>query len=467
MTIETTAFRGQVLTAGDEGYDEARAVFNGMVDRRPLRIMRCLDAQDVATALTSAREEGLQVSVYGGGHGVLGSAVVDGGVCIDLRALDAVEIDPDTRTAHVGGGATWGKVDAATQQHGLAVTGGRVSSTGVGGLILGSGSGWLERSLGFVCDNMISAEVVTADGRIVRASAEEHPDLFWAIRGGGGNFGVVTDFELRLHPVGPVLFGGMLMYPAAMARDVLTHFRDFMATAPDEVGGAVAFITAPPADFVPEPARMKPAVGVILCYNGDPAEGARVMEPLVEFGPPAVAMVQPMPYVAIQQLIDEPAPKGMRNYWTADFLTGLPDEAIEALVGLATHPVSPLAQVTVVPGGGAVARVPDDATAFGQRSAPWNVHLLSMWPPDPALDEVNIAHTRAMAEAIKPWTTGQVYLNFIGDEGITRVEAAYGPERYQRLREIKRTWDPQNVFCHNQNIVPAPATMVEQRAPED
>ena len=455
MTVRSTTFKGPVLTDADAGYEEARKVFNGLIDRRPRRIMQCLDADDVAAAILSARHDGLQISVYGGGHGVTGAAVVDGGVCVDLRGIDHVRVDLDRRTARVGGGATWGQVDAATQEHGLAVTGGRVSTTGVGGLSLGSGSGWLERSLGFVCDNLLSAQVVTADGRTVTASAAENPDLFWAIRGGGGNFGVVTELELQLHSVGPLVLAGLLLYPGPMAREVLTHFRNYMATAPDAVGSGVAFITAPPEDFVPEPARGQPAVGVVICYNGDPDEGARVMAPLLEFGPPAVSMVQPMPYVAVQQLLDPANQKGMRNYWSGDFFTDLPDEAIDTLVSNAQPAPSPLTQVIVVPGGGAIARVSDDETAFGQRAAAWNIHYLTMWPPDPSLDEPNIAYTRRLSAAMKPWTTGQVYLNYIGDEGIHRVEAAYGQERYARLRRIKREWDPDNVFCHNQNIPPA------------
>ena len=455
MTLQSTTFKGPVLTRSDAGYDEARAVFNGLVDRRPERIMQCLDALDVAAAVLAARADGLPISVYGGGHGVTGSAVVDGGVCVDLRGIDHVVVDPERRTARVGGGATWGKVDAATTEHGLAVTGGRVSTTGVGGLTLGSGSGWLERSLGFVCDNLLSAQVVTADGRIVTASASENPDLFWAIRGGGGNFGVVTEFELALHPIPSLLLGGMLLYPGPMGAAVLAHFRDFMADAPDEVGGGVAFITAPPEEFVPEPARGQPCVGVVVCYNGPVEEGQQVLAPLLEFGPPVVNLVGPMPYVAVQQLLDAPNPKGMHNYWSADFLTGLPDEAIATLTSHVQPAASPLTQVIVVPGGGAIARVPDDETAFGQRSAPWNIHYLSMWPPDPSLDEANIAFTRTVAAAMKPWTTGQVYLNFIGDEGLHRVESAYGAARYDRLRRIKRDWDPDNVFCHNQNIPPA------------
>jgi len=448
-------FRGSVITPSDAGYDEARSVFNGLIDHKPERIMRCVDAADVAAAIAGAREAELTISVYGGGHGVTGSAVVDGGVCVDLRSIDHVVVDPATRTARVGGGASWGSVDAATQEHGLAVTGGRVSTTGVGGLSLGSGSGWLERAFGFTCDSLVSAEVVTAASEIVTASEESHPDLFWAIRGGGGNFGVVTEFTFDLHPLGPMMLGGMLLYPGFMAKDVLRNWRDFILGAPREVGGGVALITAPPEEFVPEAARGMPAVGVIITYAGDPEEGARVVEPLTSFGPPAANLVQPMPYVAVQQLLDAPNPKGMHNYWSGDFLTEFPDEAIDAFVDNVQPPVSPLTQMIVIPGGGAISDRTDADMAFGNRTAPFNMHYLSMWPPDPTQDQVNIDKTRQIAAALKPWTTGQVYLNFIGDEGVTRVESAYGSERFARLREIKKAWDPDNVFRHNQNIPPA------------
>ncbi len=452
--FDIPGFKGSVLQAGDTGYDEARQVFNAMIDRRPRAIARCVDAEDVAAAVAVARTMSTPPSVYGGGHSVTGSAVVDEGLCIDLREMNEVTVEPSSSSARVGGGATWGEFDAATQEHGLAVTGGRVSATGVGGLALGSGSGWLERKFGFTCDNLLSAQVVTADSRILTASADENSDLFWAIRGGGGNYGVVTEFTLQLHPVGPLLYAGLLMYPAAMATEVVTHWRDFMETAPDEVGGAVAFICAPPADFVPEPVRGQPVIGIVVSYTGDVEEGRSVLEPLVSFGPPAISMVQPMPYVAVQQLLDPANPKGLRNYWSADFLAELPDKAISALVEVATHPVSPMSQVILVPGGGAVARVPAEATAFGGRDAAWNMHYLSMWS-DPADDDVNITHTRDLAAALKPWTTGRVYLNFIGEEGGDRVEAGFGPEKYAKMRDLKRTWDPQNLFRHNQNIPPA------------
>ena len=306
-----------------------------------------------------------------------------------------------------------------------------------------------------MCDNLVQAEVVTADGQVVVASEDENPDLFWGLRGGGGNFGVVTAFHLRLHPLGPIVLGGMLLFPAAVAGQLVRDFRDFMATAPDEVGGALAFVTAPPADFVPEPARGQPVVGIVCCYAGSVEDGEEAFRPLRQLPYLAADLVQPMPYVAVQKLLDEGSPKGMQNYWSADFLAELPDKAIDVLVELATKPVSPLTQIILVPGGGAIARVREEATAFGQRSAPWNIHYLSLWP-DPADNETNIAYTRALASSMKPWATGRTYLNFIGDEGAGRVEAAYGPEKYARLTELKRKWDPTNLFRHNQNIPPAP-----------
>ena len=454
--FEPDGFSGELVRPDDESYDAARQVFNGMIDRRPVLIARCSTAEDVAAIVNLAREEDLPLSIYGGGHGVTGSAVVDAGICIDLRPMKGIAVDPAARVVRAEGGLTWGELDAATQEHGLAVTGGRVTDTGIAGLALGSGSGWLERKLGYTCDNLVRAEVVAADGRQVVASEEENADLFWGLRGGGGNFGVVTAFHFRLHPVGPIVLGGMLMYPAAMARDLVRFYRDYMLTAPDEVGSGLAFITAPPADFVPEPVRGQPVVGVIVCYVGPVEEGEELLRPLREFGPPGVDLVQPMPYVAVQQMLDPASPKGMQNFWTADFLAELPDEAVEVLVEHATRPVSPLTQILLVPMGGALARVDEEAMAFGQRAARWNTHYLSMWP-DPATSEENIAYTRAIAGAMKPWTTGRAYLNFIGDEGKDRVEAAFGAEKYARLQKVKDKWDPGKLFRHNQNIPPSTA----------
>ena len=368
--FELPGFTGGLIYPDGAGYDEARAVFNGMIDRRPAVIARCASAADVAAVVRVARERGLDLTVYAGGHSVTGSCVADGAVCIDLRGMKGIEVDVGARRARVEGGVTWGELDAATQEHGLAVTGGRVSSTGVAGLALGSGSGWLERKLGFTCDNLVRAEVVTAAGDLVVASEEEHADLFWALRGGGGNFGIVTAFDFQLHPVGPVVFGGMLLYPAAMAAAVLRNWRDVMADAPDDVNAAVAFITAPPEEFVPEPVRGHPVVGVILSYHGAVEDGEEALRPLRSFGPPAVDLVQPMPYLALQQLLDPPNPKGMRNYWTADFFAGLPDEAIETFVERATAPVSPLTQLIIVPGGGAICACPGGRHRVRQQGRP-------------------------------------------------------------------------------------------------
>jgi FAD/FMN-containing dehydrogenase len=452
--FELAGFRGTLLNPDDEGYHDARKVFNAMIDRRPALIARCTDANDVAAAIKLARAENLPLSVYGAGHGVTGAAVCEDGVCVDLRAMKGLDIDVKAGTVRAEAGLTWGEFDAATQEHGLAVTGGRVSTTGIGGLSLGSGSGWLERKLGFACDNLVKAEVVTADGRQVVASDAENPDLFWALRGGGGNFGVVTAFHFRLHPVGPIVFGGLLMYPAEAGRELVRFWRDFMSDAPDEVGSGLAFICAPPEEFVPEPVRGQPVIGVVLCYSGDVEQGPKVLAPLLEFGPPALSMMQPMPYVAVQQLLDPANPEGMLNYWTGDFYDSLPDAAVDTLVDKATRPVSPLSQIIVVAGGGAIARVDDDAMAFGQRKTPWNVHYLSMWA-ESADTEKNIAYTKDLAGAMKPWSTGRVYLNFLGDEGQERVESGFGAEKYSRLRSLKAKWDPTNLFRHNQNIPPA------------
>jgi FAD/FMN-containing dehydrogenase len=452
--MDVTTLTGTVLRPTDAGYDDARRVFNGMIDRRPALIAQCASTEEVAAAVRHAREHDLVVAVHGGGHGVTGAAVCDDGLMIDLRPMNQVTVDAENRIVRCGGGTNWGEFDAETTAHGLMVTGGRVPSTGVGGLTLGSGSGWFERKFGLTCESLVSCEVVTATGDVVYASEEENPDLFWGLRGGSGNFGIVTAFEFRAHPIPPLLYAGMLLYPHEMARDVLAHYRDFISSAPDEVGGAPALISAPPEEFVPPPVRGKPVLGVIVGWAGDPAEGREALRPLVEFGPPAVAMVDDMPYTAVQRLLEAAVPKGMQNYWTADFLTGLPAEAIDVLVERTARVPSPVTQVILVPGGGAAGRTPEHAMAFSGHDAPWNIHYLSIWP-DPADSDRNIAWTRELAASMKPYTTGGAYLNFLGDEGQDRVKAAFGPEKYARLVELKDRWDPQNVFCLNQNIRPS------------
>jgi FAD/FMN-containing dehydrogenase len=454
---ETTilpGFTGTVLRPGDEGYDDARTVFNGLIDSRPAMIARCSSTADVAAAVRYARANDLSVSVYGGGHGVTGAAVAEGSLCVDLRGLKTADVDPDSRTMRAGGGLTWGELDAATQAHGLAVTGGRVPSTGIAGLALGSGSGWIERKCGFTCDNLLSAEVVTADGNVVTASETDNADLFWGLRGGGGNFGIVTTFTFKLHEVGPMVWGGMLVYPPDRAVEVARAYRDFVLKAPDEVGSGLAFVTAPHEDFVPEPARGHPMVGIICCYVGRPEDGPAAYAPLLELEP-AMAMVDVMPYTVVQQLIEGGNQKGALNYWTGDFYDELPDEALDTLCAIATQPSSPLNQIIVVPGGGAIARVDDEAMALGSRHAAFNLHFLGMWT-DPADTDRNIDYIRNLAGSLKPWSTGAAYLNFLGDEGMSRIEASFGPAKFARLQELKAKWDPTNLFRHNQNIPPAP-----------
>jgi FAD/FMN-containing dehydrogenase len=449
-----TEFSGELVRPDDPQYDALRRVFNGAVDRHPALIARCTGRRDVIAAVNHARDHGLEIAVYGGGHGVRGHAVCDGGLVIDLRPMKRIRIEAARRRAQVQAGATWGEFDAAAQAHGLAITGGRVSSTGVSGFTLGSGSGWLERKLGLAADSLISAELILADGSLVTVSEREHPELFWGLRGGSGNFGIVTNFEFALHPVGPIVLGGMLIHPASHAPEVLCAFRDFMADAPDEVGGGAALITAPPAPFVPEPLRGKPALGLILCYAGDPAEGERVIAPLRGYGRPAADLVQPMPYTALQQLIDPTMPAGLHNHWGGDFLAELPGDAIDAFCAASLTVPSPLTQILIVPGGGQLARVNDDAMAIGQRQAPWNTHLLTVWT-DPADSARNLAWLRALQAAIDPYTTGHAWLNFLGEEGEHRVRRAVGDRKYERLQTIKRRYDPDNVFHLNQNVTPS------------
>ncbi len=449
-------FAGELVEPGDPRYDDLRRVFNGAVDRRPALIARCTGRRDVIAAVNHARANGLEIAVHGGGHGVRGHATCDDGVMIDLRPMRRIDVDPWRRRARVQAGATWRDFDAAAQAHALAVTGGRVSSTGVSGFTLGSGSGWLERKLGLAADSLICAEVILADGSLVTVSEREHPELFWGLRGGGGNFGVVTAFEFALHPIGPIVLGGMLLYPGAHAPEVLRGFRDFMAGAPDEVGAGAALITAPSQPFIPRSLHGEPALGIVVCYGGDPAEGERVIAPLRTHTPPAVDLVQPMPYTALQQLLDPTLPAGMHNHWGGDFLAELPDDAIDAFCAAAIAAPSALTQILILPGGGQLARVDDDAMAIGQRQAPWNTHLLTMWR-DPADSPRNLEWLRALQREISPHTTGRAWLNFLGDEGETHVRRALGRHRYERLQSIKRRYDPDNLFHLNQNILPSPS----------
>ena len=454
-TLDTTAlegFGGELLRDGDPGYDESRKVFNAGIDRRPALIARCTGAADVISAVGYAREQGLQISVRAGGHSVAGHAVVDGGVMIDLRPMNRVRVDPERRTAWCGGGANWGELDRETQAFGLAVTGGRLADTGVGGLTLGGGSGWIERKYGFTVDSLVSAEVVTADGQLVVASADRNPDLFWALKGGGGNFGVVTGFEFQLHEVGPLLYGGMMMFPIDAAVDLLKAYRGFMDGAPDEICGGSAILCAPPEEFVPEPVRGKPVLAIIACYVGPVEAGERAFAPLREWGP-ALEMLGPMPYSAIQSLIAPGNPPGRHHYWKAGLLEELSDEAIETFVARASDVISPFAASLMLPLGGAFARVDPDSAPFSYRDAKWDYHVLGQWA-DPSETERNVEWVRDFDRAMAGYAEEGVYVNFTGDPSRSAVEAGFGPEKYARLVEIKRAYDPENVFRSNTNIPP-------------
>ena len=444
--------KGEVLTPERTGYDAARVVFNGMVDKHPAAVVRCKDPHDVIAVVDLARVRACEVSIRSGGHGVTGSQLTDDGIVIDVTPMKRITVDPEARTVRAQAGVTWGELDAATQEHGLAVTGGRVPTTGIAGLTLGSGSGWIERKYGFTCDSLIEADVVTADGRFIRANETENADLLWALKGGGGNFGVVTQFTYRLHPVGPIVYGGMLVFPPFESREITRTYREFMRGAPDEVGGGMAFITAPPEEFVPEEARGKPAVGIVCTYVGDVEEGERIFKPLKDLGP-AVDLVAPMPYVAVQGLLEGPNPPGRRNYWKADLLDDLPDDAIDKIADAHMAMPSPFTVLLLQPLGGAVARVPADATALGRRDAGWAYHVISQWE-DPAEDERQTEWTRSLSKSLDPYATGGVYITYSSDVGEARVRDAFR-DHYERLVAIKDRYDPANMFHLGQNIRPS------------
>jgi FAD/FMN-containing dehydrogenase len=463
-TVEEFAasFRGELIRPDDDSYDEARKVYNGMIDKRPALIVRPTGAADVIDAVNFARENGLPLAVRCGGHSVAGKGVVDDGVLIDLSSLKGVRVDPKTRRARANAGALWGEFDRETQLFGLATPGGRVTTTGVGGFTLGGGYGWLSTKWGLTCDNLTSVDVVTADGRLVTASEEENEDLFWGVRGGGGNFGVVTSYEFKLHQLGPIVLGGLVVYPIDDAKNVLRAYRDYVESAPEELATGTAILQAPPAPFIPEHLHGKPVLGIPAIYIGDADEGQDVVAPLKELGPPAVDMIQPMPYTAFQANLDPFAPQGWLNYTRGMHLSGLSDEAIDTYVEYASEIArfsSPMSQITIWRYGGAVSRVPEDATAAGHRDAAYMVHPIAAWQ-DPADTERHLDWVGRFSEAMRPFTTGGVYLNFEPDEGEERVRAGYGAEKYARLVALKDKWDPENLFRINQNIKPSRETRV-------
>ena len=447
-------FHGEVIGPDHSSYDEARAVFNAMIDRRPGLIARCTGADDVVAALAFARRHELAVAVRGGGHSAAGQGVCDDGVLIDLVGMRQVEVDPQARRAVAGGGVLWGEFDAATQEHGLVAPGGRVTTTGVGGFTLGGGYAWISSKYGLALDALRSAEVVTADGQVLTASEDENPDLFWGIRGGGGNFGVVTRFEFELERLGPLVYAGLSLWPVERAAEVLRGWRDYVDGAPDELSTAAVIITAPPEDFVPDHLKGQLAVGLGGCYVGDVEAGAEAFAPLKALEP-EVDLIQPMPYTAFQAILDPSAPAGQRNYWRGEYMTELSDAAIDTFIENAPKPlVPPFSQMLFFRMGGAVSAVADDATAFSHRDAEYLFHPIAVWQ-DPAMDEQVIGASRAFCDAMRPFTTGAAYLNFTTDAD--RVRSAFGEEKYARLVELKDRYDPDNIFRLNQNIQPSRA----------
>jgi FAD/FMN-containing dehydrogenase len=447
---------GDVVTPDHPDYDEARQVWNGMFDRYPALVARCKAVADVVHAVDFARANAMTVAVRGGGHSTVGYSTCDDGIVIDLSRMKGIKIDPDARVVQAQAGLTWGEFDAATQQYGLAVTGGRFSTTGIAGLTLGSGSGWLERRCGLTSDNMLEAEVVTADGSVITASPTENADLFWGLRGGSGNFGIVTSFTFRLHEIGPVVYGGLMASTPDRAQEILRFMRDYMKDAPEDLGGAVAFISAPPEDFVPPEAHGAPMVGIVICWTGSMDEGARVCAPIREVAQPVVDLVGPMPYTAVQSMLDAGGPKGVRGYMKAEFMEELTDDAIDVFVEHGARRPGPLVNLLLEPMGGAISDVADEDSPLGRRDVQWCYHALGLWmEPDPASDRANIAWAKELAEAAAPHTVPGVYLNYTSDQGEERVRSTYGPEKYDRLVALKDKYDPGNMFRLNQNIRPS------------
>jgi FAD/FMN-containing dehydrogenase len=447
-------FRGALLRPGEEGYDEARRVWNGAIDRYPALIARCAGADDVAEAVRFARECELPVSIRGGGHSVAGHAVCDGGVMIDLSLMKAIRVDPQARTARAAGGVLWGDLDRATQPFGLATTGGIISHTGIGGLTLGGGLGHLMRKHGLTVDNLLAVELVTADGERLRVDDETDPELFWGVRGGGGNFGVATAFEYRVHPVGPLVLGGPVFWPIADAPRVLRFVREFAPEAPDELGISISLMPAPPLPFLPLEQRGKPVLGLVLAWSGDLDAGERAMAPLRGLGRPVADVVAPVPYVALQSMLDGGAPHGAHYYWKAHRLPTLSDAAIEVFCERTAAITAPIAQIAGWAVGGAVSRVDPGVTAVGEREVGFEISFAVGWPPSDGDGERHRAWSRDGWDALRRESAG-VYANFISDEGAAGVEAAYG-DRVARLTALKDRHDPENVFRMNANIPPSP-----------
>ena len=435
--------RGAVIAPDDTRYEEARRVWNAMIDRRPAVIARPRGAADVIACVQFAQAQKVPIAIRGGGHNIAGRSVCDDGIVVDFADMRGIRIDPAARTARAEPGLRWAEFDAETQAFGLATTGGTIGDTGIAGLTLGGGFGWLEGKFGMTVDNLLGADVVLADGRLVHASGTENADLFWALRGGGGNFGVVTSFEYRLHQVGPMIVGGLVVHPFPRAKEVLRFFGEFLRTAPDELVAAAVLMTGPDG---------QKACGIAAAYPGDLAQGERIVAPIKQFGSPVVDILGPMPYRAQQSLLDAAMPPYLLNYWKAEFLRDVSDEVIDVSIDAFSRVPSPISSILFFPIRGAASRVAPDATAFPHRRG-YHIGVYSLWT-DRNQNEPNIAWVRETWNRIQPFVAGGVYVNELGDdEGVDRVQMAYGPN-YERLQRIKAKYDPQNVFSLHANITP-------------
>ncbi len=446
-------FTGELIGPDDARYDHARRLVEGRVDRRPAVVARARTVPDVRAAVGLAVREQLPLAVRAGGHSLAGFGTCDGGVVLDLGSLSDIEVDAGRRLARVAGGVTWGAFDAATAAFGLATTGAVVSSVGVAGVTLGGGFGHLMRRYGLACDNLVAADLVTASGELVRADEEHNGDLLWALRGGGGNFGVVTSFEFSLHRCA-VVTGGMLLYAPEKARDVLAAYDSLMRDAPDELTTLVVLMTAPPEPFVPEPLRMRPALGIVVCHCADaakdPGAGAAALAPLRAAVVADVDLVQPMPYAALQQMVDASAPPGMRGHWEHGYVEGLPGELIDGLVTQGARAPSPLSSVHVHQLGGQIAGRGPEWSPVGHRDAPFAVNIVGMWP-DPLTDEANLGWVQDTWSVLEPFAAG-AYVNFLGADQGQRLPSAFDPRCRDRLVDVKQRWDPDNVFRVNHTI---------------
>jgi len=450
------SLRGRLLTSLSQGYDEARTIWNAMIDRRPALIARCAGAADVIQAVNIGRQHSLVMAVRGGGHNIAGNAICDGGLVIDLSPMKSVRVDPEHKTARVEPGITLGEFDHEAQAFGLATPTGINSTTGIAGLTLGGGFGWLSRSLGLSIDNLISADVVTASGELMKASETENPDLFWAIRGGGGNFGVVTSFEFRLHKIGPEVLSGIIIHPLDAAPDVLSFYGDFIKNTPDEFVCWYVLRKAPPLPFLPEEWHGKEILALAVCYNGSIEEGERIAAPLRNFRKPLADIIAPHPFTAWQAILDPLLVPGLRNYWKSHDFRELSDGLIDVLMDYASRIPDPQTEIAFAQIGGAVSRIPSDATAYGHRDAQFVLNVHCRWE-DPAKDAECIAWARELFRAAAPFATGSVYVNFMTQEETDRIRAAYGGN-YDRLVELKNKYDPTNLFRLNQNIRPTART---------